>query len=58
MEYELYLMELVKIRYILVGVLAIIVLIAVIETVRACAEIKREMRIELQEDLNLSEQNK
>lgn len=58
MEYELYLMELVKIRYILIGILAIIVLIAVIETVRACAEIKREMRIELQEDLNLSEQKK
>ncbi len=58
MEYELYLMELVKIRYILIGVLAVLVLVAVIETVRACAEIKREMREELQENLNLSEQNK
>ena len=52
MEYELYLMELVKIRYILVGILAIIVLVAVIETVRACAEIKREMRIEIKEELD------
>lgn len=58
MEYELYLMELVKIRYILIGVLAILVLLAVIETVRACTEIKREMRMELQDNLNLSEQNK
>lgn len=52
MEYELYLMELVKIRYILIGVLAILVLIAVIETVRTCAEIKREMRIEIKEELD------
>ena len=51
MEYELYLMELVKIRYILIGVLAILVLIAVIETVRVCAEIKREIRVEIQEEM-------
>lgn len=54
MEYELCLMELVKIRYILIGVLAILVLLAVIEIARACVEIKREMRIEIKEELDES----
>jgi len=55
---ELYLLELVKIRYLLFFLIVLIAILLAVEIIKVCVVAKKELRADLLEELNLAEQNK